>query len=182
MSGSWTQRDGIALAEGLSDFGGQSFWLRASMIGGCGPCPFLVIPWHLPYNWGKARKTSVRGMADVCMCPICKEVIEGTSNGSGCVERWTLTSRVLRVSVPQDQERMCLLPLSKVVNQPVVTSPPCSKRGWSQIPLKWRRLSNASTLPINVLFCLLRTAFFAPGEVFIFTASVAKSYKMTIDG
>jgi hypothetical protein len=37
-----------------------SLWLRASMIGGCGPCPFLVIPWHLPYNWGKARKTSVR--------------------------------------------------------------------------------------------------------------------------
>jgi hypothetical protein len=27
-----------------------SLWLRASMIGGCGPCPFLIIPWHLPYN------------------------------------------------------------------------------------------------------------------------------------
>jgi hypothetical protein len=39
MSGSWTQRDVIALAEGLSDFGGESFWLKASMIGGCWPCP-----------------------------------------------------------------------------------------------------------------------------------------------
>jgi hypothetical protein len=100
ISGSWTQRDGIALAEGLDMFrlglltlagirtrqaicslrkeiwlagclGVEpremgSLWLRASMIGGCGPCPFfLVIPWHLPYNWGKARKTSVR-----VECPI----------------------------------------------------------------------------------------------------------------
>jgi hypothetical protein len=27
-----------------------SLWLRASMIGGCGSCPFLVILCHLPYN------------------------------------------------------------------------------------------------------------------------------------
>jgi hypothetical protein len=44
------------LAEGLSDFGGESFWLRASMIGGCGPCPFLVIPWHLPYRGGQVME------------------------------------------------------------------------------------------------------------------------------
>jgi hypothetical protein len=32
---------------------------------GCGPCPvFASIPWHLPYNWGKSWKTSVRG----CPC------------------------------------------------------------------------------------------------------------------
>jgi hypothetical protein len=38
---------GVALAEGLRDWGG-------------GPCPFWLKPWNLPYNWGKARKTSVR--------------------------------------------------------------------------------------------------------------------------
>ena len=32
----------------------------------CGPCPVLkVLPWHLPYNWGKSRKTSVR-LAEKC--------------------------------------------------------------------------------------------------------------------
>jgi hypothetical protein len=39
MSGSWTQVDEIALPEGFYDLG-ESFWLRASMIGRGGPCPF----------------------------------------------------------------------------------------------------------------------------------------------
>jgi hypothetical protein len=38
---------GVALAEGLRDREG-------------GPCPLWIIPWHLPYKWGKAWKTSVR--------------------------------------------------------------------------------------------------------------------------
>jgi hypothetical protein len=43
MSGSWTQRDDIALVEDLCDLaGGESFWLRVSMIGGGGPCPLSI--------------------------------------------------------------------------------------------------------------------------------------------
>jgi hypothetical protein len=38
---------GVVLAEGLRD-------------GEAGRAPFLIMPWHSPYNWGKARKTSVR--------------------------------------------------------------------------------------------------------------------------
>jgi hypothetical protein len=46
-----------------------SLWLKATGIWGGGitsteclhggwPCPFWIIPRHLPYNWGKARKAS----------------------------------------------------------------------------------------------------------------------------
>jgi hypothetical protein len=50
----------IALADGLCYLRRKSLQLKASVIGEGGPCPFWIIPWHLPYNWGKARKTSVR--------------------------------------------------------------------------------------------------------------------------
>jgi hypothetical protein len=42
-------------------WGGKSLWLKASMIGEGGPCPFWIIPWHLPCNWGKARKNLSQG-------------------------------------------------------------------------------------------------------------------------
>jgi hypothetical protein len=54
-------RIGVALYEGLDEFwgGDRSGWSPLwSGVGG--PCPFSFIPWHLPYNWGKARKISVR--------------------------------------------------------------------------------------------------------------------------
>jgi hypothetical protein len=41
--------DEIALPEGFYDLG-QSFWLRASMIGGGGPCPFLNYTLAFSYN------------------------------------------------------------------------------------------------------------------------------------
>jgi hypothetical protein len=46
MSGSWTQN--------WTRFGWRPPWSGVS-----GPCPFSFVPWHLLYNWGKARKTSV---------------------------------------------------------------------------------------------------------------------------
>jgi hypothetical protein len=36
---------------------GKSLWLNASKTAEVRPCPLLMIPWHLPYNWRKARKT-----------------------------------------------------------------------------------------------------------------------------
>jgi hypothetical protein len=39
---------------------GESLRPKASMIVGGWPCPFWIIPWHLLYNWSKARKTAVR--------------------------------------------------------------------------------------------------------------------------
>jgi hypothetical protein len=39
----------IALVEDLCDLRG-TFWLMASMIGVGWPCPFSMIPWHLPNN------------------------------------------------------------------------------------------------------------------------------------
>jgi hypothetical protein len=51
---------GIALAEGLCYWGWGSFWLKFSMIWVGGLFTFWTIPWNLPFNWGKARKTSVR--------------------------------------------------------------------------------------------------------------------------
>jgi hypothetical protein len=59
MSESWTQK-------GWDRFGwwplggGGGVWLKASMIGEGGPCPFWIIPWYLHNNWGKARKALVR--------------------------------------------------------------------------------------------------------------------------
>jgi hypothetical protein len=39
---------GIVLADGLCDLGGGgSLQLKATMIEEGGPCPFLIIPWHL---------------------------------------------------------------------------------------------------------------------------------------
>jgi hypothetical protein len=35
--------DEIALPEGFYDLG-ESIWLRASVIGGAGPCPFQLYP------------------------------------------------------------------------------------------------------------------------------------------
>jgi hypothetical protein len=40
--------------------GGNHFGWGPPWLGDAGRAPFLVIPWHLPYKWGKARKTSVR--------------------------------------------------------------------------------------------------------------------------
>lgn len=31
----------------------------ASIVGGGEQCPFLIFPWHFPYDWGKARKTAI---------------------------------------------------------------------------------------------------------------------------
>jgi ABC-type uncharacterized transport system permease subunit len=59
MSGNWTQRNGIALAEGLCDFGGINL-AEASMIGKGSRGDFKIIPWNLPYSWEKSRKTSIR--------------------------------------------------------------------------------------------------------------------------
>jgi hypothetical protein len=55
-------RIGLALAEGLCDIwrgGGNHFSWRPPWSGVGRPCPFSFISWNLPYNWGKARKTSV---------------------------------------------------------------------------------------------------------------------------
>jgi hypothetical protein len=59
-SGSWTQKR-------WDPFGWHPLriwlWLKASTTEKGGPCPFWIIPWHLPYSCGKARKTSV-GVAE----------------------------------------------------------------------------------------------------------------------
>jgi hypothetical protein len=51
---------GIALVYGLGDLGGGITFAEDLRDWGAGPCPFPIIPWHLPYNRGKARKTSAR--------------------------------------------------------------------------------------------------------------------------
>jgi hypothetical protein len=51
VSGSWTQRDGIALAEGLCDLGADYFGWRPSWLGESCRDPFPVVPWHLPQTW-----------------------------------------------------------------------------------------------------------------------------------
>jgi hypothetical protein len=50
----------IAFADGLCELGAKSLQLKASIIWEGRQWPFWIIPWHLPYKWGKARKTSVR--------------------------------------------------------------------------------------------------------------------------
>jgi hypothetical protein len=55
MSENWTIKDVVALAKGLCDFAWGRPWL-----GEAGRAPFSSIPWHLPYNWGKVRKTEER--------------------------------------------------------------------------------------------------------------------------
>jgi hypothetical protein len=47
------------LAEGLCDLGGITS-AEDFRDGEAGRAPFIVMPWHSPYNIGKARKTSVR--------------------------------------------------------------------------------------------------------------------------
>jgi hypothetical protein len=42
-------------------FGGYHFGWRPPWWGG-GPCPFSIMSWHSPYNWGKAWKISVRAV------------------------------------------------------------------------------------------------------------------------
>jgi hypothetical protein len=59
LSGIWTQKCCDHFGWWPLRVGRKSLWLKASMIGESGPCPFWIIPWDLPYNWGKARKTSV---------------------------------------------------------------------------------------------------------------------------
>jgi hypothetical protein len=55
ISGNWTQRDGIALDEGLCDLGGIiSTGLRD--WGEEGRALFSVIPWHVPCNRKKHGK------------------------------------------------------------------------------------------------------------------------------
>jgi hypothetical protein len=60
LSGSWTQKCCDHFGWWPLLLRGKSLQLKASMTGEGGPWPFWFIPWHLPYNWGKARKTSVR--------------------------------------------------------------------------------------------------------------------------
>jgi hypothetical protein len=44
----------IVLAEGLCDLGGST---SAEGLREVGRAPFLIMPWHSPYDWGKAPKT-----------------------------------------------------------------------------------------------------------------------------
>jgi hypothetical protein len=53
------RRVGFALAGDLCDLGAITSAEELRDWGSV-PCPFSIMPWHLPYNWGKARKTSVR--------------------------------------------------------------------------------------------------------------------------
>jgi hypothetical protein len=63
-------RFGLAVTEGVCDTcggggGGDHFGWRPPWSGEGGLSPFSFIPRHLPYNWGKARKTAVR-VAEQC--------------------------------------------------------------------------------------------------------------------
>jgi hypothetical protein len=60
MNGNWTQKGWDRFGWWSLWLGGKSFWLKFSMTGEGGPCPFWIILWHLPYNSGKAWKTSFR--------------------------------------------------------------------------------------------------------------------------
>jgi hypothetical protein len=48
----------VVLDEGLCELGVTS--AEGLRDGEAGRAPFLIMPWHSPYNWEKARKTSVR--------------------------------------------------------------------------------------------------------------------------
>jgi hypothetical protein len=51
----------VFLAEDLCDLGGGGITSAEGLRdGAAGRAPFLIMPWHSPYNWGKPRKTSVR--------------------------------------------------------------------------------------------------------------------------
>jgi hypothetical protein len=52
---------GVVLAEGLCDLKGITS-AEGLLDGEAGRATFLIMPWHSPYNWGKARKTSVRAV------------------------------------------------------------------------------------------------------------------------
>jgi hypothetical protein len=55
--GSWTQKcwNRFDLRPVRSGRGGT--WAEGLRDRGGGPCPFFTTPWHLSYNWGKARKS-----------------------------------------------------------------------------------------------------------------------------
>jgi hypothetical protein len=56
--GDWRRSVGIVFAEGLCDWGGITS-AEGIRDGETGRAPFLIMPWHSPYNWGKGRNTSV---------------------------------------------------------------------------------------------------------------------------
>jgi len=62
MPGSWTQRNGIALALGLCDMGGHFGWWPPCLGG---RSPFFQLYPGICLSWGKPRKVSVR--VD-CLC------------------------------------------------------------------------------------------------------------------
>jgi hypothetical protein len=71
-SGSWTQREGNASAEGLCEWGnGKSFWLRVSMTGEGTPWPFFnyALAFALQLRKGEEKLShSSRLMSDTCRC------------------------------------------------------------------------------------------------------------------
>jgi hypothetical protein len=69
----------------------KSLRLKASMTGEGGPCPFWIIPWHLPYNWGKARKTLVR----------VAELLETTCSADLAAFLGTASAGLLNISPPR---------------------------------------------------------------------------------
>jgi hypothetical protein len=52
--------DEIALPEAFYDLE-ESFWLRASMIGGCGPCPFFNYTLALALQLSKSTENLSQG-------------------------------------------------------------------------------------------------------------------------
>jgi hypothetical protein len=78
----------IALADGLWNLAGKTLRMKPSMTGKCGPCPFWIIPWHLLYNWRRARKTSGRVAGDYSL------------RRRGCF-LWTASADLLNISPPR---------------------------------------------------------------------------------
>jgi hypothetical protein len=62
----------VVLAEGLCDLGGGITSAEGLRDGEAGRAPFLIMPWHSPYNLGKAQKTSVRAAKQPGDCSLCR--------------------------------------------------------------------------------------------------------------
>jgi hypothetical protein len=82
---------GIALTMASATFGERERLLRlkTSMTGEGEPCPFRITSWHLPYNWEKARKTSVN----------LAELLNHSLHRLGCRLRASVS--LLRISSPR---------------------------------------------------------------------------------